>query len=59
MGREKSVILHLAEKHKRKLTEGLSASEFLQLNFTKLNRKAMKIAKVELRAIQKKQMVKI
>ena len=56
---EKNVILFLTEKHKCKLTEELSAREFLQLNFTKLNRKAMKIAKVELRAIQKKQMVKI
>lgn len=59
MGKEKSVILHLAEKHKIKMTEGLSAREFLQLNFTKLNRKAIKMAKVELRAIQKSQMINI
>lgn len=59
MEKEKNVILLLAQKHKDKMTKGMSAREFLQLNFTKLNRKAMKMAKDELRAIQKNQMVNI
>ena len=59
MENEGIVLGHLVRKHKHRLTKDLSARDFLQLNFVKLNRKAKVLAKVDLRIIQKKQMVKI
>jgi len=59
MKNEKDVICFLAEKHKKKLVEKLSAKDFLRINFIELNRTARRLAKVELRTIQKEQMITI
>ena len=53
------VVGHLVQKHKRELTKDLSAREFLLLNFVELNRKAVKLAEVEFRSIQKNSMINI
>lgn len=59
MKNDEGIILALAKRHKYEIIKKLSPNDFLRLNFTKLNRKAEKLAKVELRNIQEKQTINI